>query len=437
MPKTTLRNAAELRAALDNYPESDKYLWAREVQRAQYDTWKAFSALHKVAESESRGLRASEQREADRLAKQHEELDALVREENIDLDRSQIIQTGGSPPPGGVTGDGVGFGVGTQGRIAGARGTSSWTRQATETVRSTMTGQDGAFSVHSGSMSVPPPLSVRADPIPSAPPSSAPDPLRGQQPTTATRVVELLTRRRELEGTNTFSYLRQTERDNQATVVADGAVKPTSKFTLEEIEDRVRVVAHLSEPIPMRAFNDSPDLGEFLETEMRAGVLDALEAEVLTGSGTGEHIQGLVNVSSIVQQDWTTDLPTTLRKSRTRLRMVNEVPTAWVVHPEQTEAIDLLREGADGMFLAGTWTENIVGRLPVVESVAVDPDVAILADWSLLELVIREDGRLDVDAGGELFKTNQVILRLEGRYGSAVRRTTAFCVVDLAAPTTP
>lgn len=437
MSKIVLRNAADLLAARDSYPESEQHRWVREIQDAQYATWSAYRDLHAAAEKESRGLYASEQREAKRLGKQLEELDALVLSEKIDIDRSQIIPNGSEPAGGYGSGDGVGFGVGSGQGIVGGRAASAWTRQATETVRSAMTGQDGSFSVRSGSVRVAPPLSVRADPIPAPAPAPAPDPLKGQQPFRPDRLVQLLTRRRQLEGTNTFSYLRQTERTNAAAVVADGATKPTSKFTMEEIEDRVRVIAHLSEPIPIRAFDDSPDLGEFLETEMRAGVLDALEAEVISGSGTGEHIRGLINVSGIAQQDFATDLPTSLRKARTRLRIANEVPTAWVVHPEQTEVIDLLREGEDGAFLAGTWADNIVGRLPVVESTSVAPDMAVLADWSLLELVVREDGRLDVDAGGELFSRNQAVLRLEGRYGAAVRRTTAFCVVDLSAPVTP
>ena len=47
-----------------------------------------------------------------------------------------------------------------------------------------------------------------------------------------------------------YAYLRQTVRTNNAAVVAEGAVKPTSVYTVVRIEDSLVVIAHLSEGDP-------------------------------------------------------------------------------------------------------------------------------------------------------------------------------------------
>src|SRR5699024_7214658 len=82
---------------------------------------------------------------------------------------------------------------------------------------------------------------------------------------------------------NEYDYVRQTVRTNNAAPVADGALKPTSIYTVVEVSDRVRVLAHLSEPVPQRLFKDHASLQRFLEQEMSAGLIDAYEDQVVSG----------------------------------------------------------------------------------------------------------------------------------------------------------
>ena len=46
---------------------------------------------------------------------------------------------------------------------------------------------------------------------------------------------------------------------------------------------------------------------------------------------------------------------------------------------------------------------------------------------------MREDATLAVDRSGELFTKNLVVLRLEGRFGLAIKRPNAFVEIDLTA----
>ncbi|MGE5764564.1 MAG: hypothetical protein ACM3ZF_12015 [Mycobacterium leprae] len=64
--------------------------------------------------------------------------------------------------------------------------------------------------------------------------------------------------------TNSFAFLHQAVRTTNAAFVADSALKPTSIYTVREVEDRVRVLTHLSEAVPERYLADAPELERFL-----------------------------------------------------------------------------------------------------------------------------------------------------------------------------
>jgi len=246
------------------------------------------------------------------------------------------------------------------------------------------------------------------------------------------RLIDLLVDRQTIE-TNEFEFLRQTARSTQAAPVPDLAQKPVSTYTITPVIDRARVIAHLSEPIPERFFADYGSLMQVLENEMAVGVLDALEAQIVAGDGTGENMVGVINTPGITVVPFTGDVLTTLRKARTAFQVMHEKPTGWVLHPADAEALDLLREDASGSFLAaGPGLSNIIGAIPVVVSTSVPPGTALLGDWRQVRVFVREDMRLDADRSGANFERNQVILRAEGRFGIGVLRPQAIAVVHLS-----
>jgi HK97 family phage major capsid protein len=256
-----------------------------------------------------------------------------------------------------------------------------------------------------------------------------------------TRLIDLLVNRSRLNSA-AFEYLRQTVRTINAAPVADQATKPTSVFTLAPIIDRARVLAHLSEPFPIRYFQDSEDVVRWLEVEMREGVLTALESQVISGSGSGENMVGVLNVSGTTAVSFATDVPTTLRKAITALQTIGVTPTAWAINPADAEALDLLKEGTGGVgFLLdgvqnGTASSaNVFGDTAIqrVISPSVPTGTAILADWNAIRLYVREQMRLDIDAGGDHFAKNEAVMRAEIRVGLGHLHPASFAVADLTA----
>lgn len=341
---------------------------------------------------------------------------------------------------------------------AGPVGRKAWGKSALKSVRESMGRADGSKALVSGSVSLANPVSQGVTPLGAAP-TSVLDLLRGESAAGMTgddygRELAGYAPRFEESGRleaslfggdggggNTYTYLRQTVRDSNAAPVKDGAKKPTSVYSFEEVEGRYKVVAHISEPVPLRYFHDDKALGDFLANEMGYGLAVATEGQALTGDGLGENFTGVLETEGILSQAWAVDLLTTLRKAVTALQVSGVDPSALVLHPADAERLDLLREGeGTGKYLIGDPAADAVQalwRVPRVPSVAVPVGTAVMGDWDGAELTTRQEATLHVDTGGALFDKNQARFRVETRADVAVKRPGAFVKVDVAEPVIP
>lgn len=261
-----------------------------------------------------------------------------------------------------------------------------------------------------------------------------------------TRLVDLLSNRVGCDS-NSVEYYVESARTNNAAVVADGATKPTSVFTVIPVQGHCRVVAHVSEPIPIRLLQDVPALQSWLVSEMASGVLSGLEHEAVLGIGSGESMTGIMSTPGTTSVSFSTDRVTSIRRGLTALQQLGEVPTAIALNPSDAEAIDLTRWGTDGGFLTGGFefdrgngfgtSDQIFGpsnQIRRVISPSVPSGWAILADWRQLKLFVREGMSIMLNFWSEdLFTKNQYVVRAEMRCLAAVVRPQSFAVIDLTA----
>ena len=302
----------------------------------------------------------------------------------------------------------------------------------------------GAKALIGGSIDIP---SVIADPV-----------LIDGRPTS---ILDLIPRREKLASSgpfdsahlgNTFSFLRQSVRSLNAKGVPDNAQKPKSDITFVDDEDRYRVYATITDPIPKRYLDDYRELTEILQKQLGEGLQEQLENDILNGTGvvipevvTGgvvttqgeDPVKGILQTSGIQAQAYATSVLNTLSAARYKLEDSHHTPNAWIMNSADYRALEMMREdGATGALMFGSGRsdiEAILGDYPIVTSSLMTAGSALLGDFTKTELVIREDDHIDVDGSGTLFDRNQVKFREEGRYGFAVLKPSSFITVDLTA----
>lgn len=240
------------------------------------------------------------------------------------------------------------------------------------------------------------------------------------------------------------TYLRQTVSTNNAAPVAAGAEKPRSTFTIERIEERVRVIAHVSEAVDRSLLSDFAALVDFLDNQLRLGVLLSEEAEVLNGDGTGERFTGIFNttgISSVARNTAGGESRTdALYRAITAVRQAFYEPDAIVLNP--ADYMDVrLQKNADGDYQTGDPTAEDTPKLfgkRVITSPAVEVGTGLVGAFSVGATIWdREQARVTFTeaglgdaAGQELFTRNLLRFRGEERLAFGVERPQAFAEVS-------
>jgi HK97 family phage major capsid protein len=214
-----------------------------------------------------------------------------------------------------------------------------------------------------------------------------------------------------------YAYLRQSTRTNNAAVVAEGATKPTSVYSVTRVEQSLSVIAHLSEGIPHYWLADNPTLTGFLSNELNYGLSKAVEVKVLSDiNGT----------SGIITQAWATSIPVTLRKAMTALETTGYIASAIVLHPSDFETIELALSTTNAVEHMGLPYDPATRRLygvPIATTIAQTAGVGhVLAQGA----VTVDTDHLGIQltwsetSNATDFAQNLTRARLEGRWGTSV-----------------
>jgi HK97 family phage major capsid protein len=241
---------------------------------------------------------------------------------------------------------------------------------------------------------------------------------------------------------DTVNYVRQSVRTIAAAPVAAGSAKPTSTITIEKVSTPVTVIAHLSEAIDRSILSDYDSLSEFLDAELRYGVLFAEDGQLINGDGSAPNLRGILQTSGILTQARGTDPHhEACYKAITAVRNQDSPfePDAIVLHPTDWQTIRLAK-AADGTNLTAPIVEADPERLwnlPVVTTRAIAQGTGLVGAFGVgAKVYDREDATVRIaEAGGlgaagvEIFSRNQVVMLAEERIAFAVERATAFCSV--------
>lgn len=270
------------------------------------------------------------------------------------------------------------------------------------------------------------------------------------------RIRDLVTAGRT--GSDSVEYVRMTSFTNNAAPTAEattaagptapggagalvpaagGGYKPESALAAVKISAAVKTIAHWM-PITKRAVSDAAQVVTLIDAFLRYGLEEELEDQMVQGDNTGENFEGLATVSGVQSQAFDTDLFTTLRKAKTKVRTVGRsIANGYLIHPTDLETLDLLQDNENRYYFggpSGVGTAQNLWGLPVIETEAVDPGTAYVGDFRKAILWDREQATIQMtDSHLDFFVRNLVVILAEMRAAFGVIQPTAFVEVDLAA----
>lgn len=248
-----------------------------------------------------------------------------------------------------------------------------------------------------------------------------------------TSILEVL--KTTQRATPAWKYLQQVAFTNNAAIVAPGAEKPASVITLDEKDGKLSVFAHLTEPIDKYMLEDNDTLVSFIASQMLYGLGRNLEQEVISGAGTTGHLTGLLNTSGIQTHAAGADKVTTLRTAATQIEVLGYNTDVFILNPLDWAAIETQRATSGTFDLGGPIdrAQRKVWGTQVVTSTGIPAGTALAMDLDAAT-VDRDTRGVQVEWDrSQGFKTNEIIGRVEGRFGLSVYRPDAIVKVTLPA----
>lgn len=244
------------------------------------------------------------------------------------------------------------------------------------------------------------------------------------------RVRSLLTPGRT--NSNSIEYAKQVTRTNNAAPVAEGAEKPESDYTWEVDNAPVRTIAHWV-PASRQAMDDIPQMESLIDGELRYGLDDVEDGELLLGDGTGQHIEGLYTVATAYAAPIALPDPTRidqLRLALLQVELADYAPDGMVLHPADWTSVELTKttEGAyvfaNPLGLAGP----ILWGRPVVPTKRIGVGNFLTGAFKMAAQIFdRMETEVRIsDQDRDNFIKNMLTVRAEKRLALAIRRPGAL-----------
>ena len=235
-------------------------------------------------------------------------------------------------------------------------------------------------------------------------------------------------------GFDTIKYMEETTRTHAAAETAEGASFKESTFVFTERTSNVRKITD-SLPVTDEQMKDVAQINSYINGRLIFGLRQRLDLQVLVGSGTGDNLDGIKNVSGILTTAKGGDpIPDAFFKAMTAIRITGRAqPTHCIIHPDDWQQIRLLRT-ADGIYIWGNPSEAGIERmwgLPVIQSDADNAGTGYVGSFQPAWISLFERQGIDVQVGfvGSQFAEGKRTIRADMRFAFVLFRPAAFSTV--------
>lgn len=236
-----------------------------------------------------------------------------------------------------------------------------------------------------------------------------------------------------------YSYYKELLHTRGAAPVAEGAAKPSSDVTFEQVTDTIKKIA-VWMPVTDEALDDVPQLYSYIQELLRYDLKLAEEGQILKGDGTGQNLNGIMTQATTFNAALSKTGDTaidTVRRALYQARKQSQRQSDAVVMTDLDWMNIELQKDADNRYLfanlQGMVTPVLWGR-PVVASDSMDEGDGEATGGEFLVGSFSQGARIYDRMGYTIkvgwinddFIKNQRVVLVEERLGLAVRRAAAF-----------
>lgn len=227
---------------------------------------------------------------------------------------------------------------------------------------------------------------------------------------------------------NMVNSLREASWTNSAAEASQGSAKNESDVTFEQYNVPITTVAHWLK-ISNQLLADAPAVVAYIETRLRDGLAQRIEAQLINGNGTSPNLSGFTDSGNFTAYTATSDdlLVDAINRIKYTMWAAGNMPDTVIVNPADWGAMERTREGANsGTYLYGMPGMN-AGMNPfglnVVLSQYLQAGKVIVARMVDSAVLYNRSGAV-VEMGyvGNDFTNNLITIRAEERLGLGVDR---------------
>ena len=241
---------------------------------------------------------------------------------------------------------------------------------------------------------------------------------------------------------NMVNSLREASWTNDAAEVSQGAAKAESDITFEQYNVPITTVAHWIK-VSNQLLADAPAIVAYIDTRLRDGLAQRIDAQLLNGNGTSPNLSGITDSGNFTAYTASSGdlLVDAINRAKYQLWAKGYMPDAVIVNPADWGSMERAREynstvgygnylyGMPGV-AAGT---NPFGVRIVLSSNMTTGKFAIGAFDTACALYNRQGATVEMGYINADFTNNLVTIRAEERLGLGVEKPSAIYYGDFTA----
>ncbi|WP_181769461.1 phage major capsid protein [Bradyrhizobium sp. UNPA324] len=235
---------------------------------------------------------------------------------------------------------------------------------------------------------------------------------------------------------NSIEYPRQTTRTNNAAVVSEGGQKPESNIAFDLATWPVRTIAHWI-PASKQLMDDSSAIASLIDSELRYGLDLVEEAELLSGSGVGQHLTGLITGATAFSPPFVltgVQMLDMLLQAIAQCEEADYEPDGIVLNPLDWRMLQAIKDGVDRYIGGGPYSDQVarLWQLPIATTKAMSRDKFLVGAFEQgAQIFDRQEATVEVSTEDrDNFIKNMLTIRAEQRLAFVVKHPDAFIYGD-------